>query len=275
MAKRRTRSVLHNRGLVTAVAFSPDGLTLAAAGHSQFVTTWDVSSGLKIRELDAHLEAAHVTGYYDGVNCLAFSLDGRFLAWAVGTGGGAPTRLFDLLAGRELPGGPVFDSSVISLAFSPDRRMLAAGDFHGNVKLWETPSGRLVSTFRGYSGNFSSLAFSADGRTLACSGSIPRIGITLFDVTGGREPTLLGGYQQASGCMAYSSAGDSLARGHADGIVKLWDAATGRTRASLKAHSSWVSSVAFSPNGKALATTGWDGAVKLWDVAALAVGQVE
>ena len=56
---------------VDAVAFSPDGKTLATGGWDDLVRLWDVASG--------HLRAT-LNGPPNWVRCLAFSPDGKFLA---------------------------------------------------------------------------------------------------------------------------------------------------------------------------------------------------
>jgi WD40 repeat protein len=100
---------------VFAVAFSPDGATLAAACSDGVIRLWDVASGRLCLTFSGHA---------GNVLRVAFAPDGRTLAslgddhalklWHLGTG----QQLFTLdTHGQELHG----------LAFSRDGRMLVAG----------------------------------------------------------------------------------------------------------------------------------------------------
>src|SRR5207248_10191906 len=66
---------------------------------------------------------------------------------------------------------------VLSVAFSPDGRIIASGsgawerpDLPGELLLWDARSGRRIATLRGHRGDINSLAFSPAGGLLA-SGS--------------------------------------------------------------------------------------------------------
>ncbi|KAL2817161.1 hypothetical protein BJX63DRAFT_419722 [Aspergillus granulosus] len=58
-------------------------------------------------------------------------------------------------------------SSVLSVAFSPDSRLLASGSSDNTIKLWDPASGALKYTLEGHSNWVQSVAFSPDGRLLA------------------------------------------------------------------------------------------------------------
>jgi WD40 repeat protein len=68
----RTRLTGHSDG-VNAVAFSPDGLTLATAGMERGIKLWDLVTGKEMSTLDSGV------GF---VKSLAFSRDGAWLACA-------------------------------------------------------------------------------------------------------------------------------------------------------------------------------------------------
>jgi WD40 repeat protein len=175
---------------------------------------------------------------------------------------------------------------VLTIAFSPDGKTLAAGSFNdnnNNIKLWDVPSGKELRTLKGHPGFVESVAFSPDGKTLA-SGSADHT-IKLWDVTSGQElhtlataaqpflqslpiPFLwLGGHSDTVKSVTFSPDGKTLASGSLDKTIKLWDVASGKELCTLSGNSEPVFSVAFSPDGKTLYSDSKDNTIKIWDIA--------
>ena len=128
-----------------------------------------------------------------------------------------------------------------------------------------------IPTFlRGHKSYVSSVAFSADGKTLA-SGSGDTT-IILWDVTNQKSPTqlsLLAGHKSWVDSVAFSVDGKTLASGSGDTTIILWDVTNPKSPTQLSVlagHRGSVYSVAFSADGKTLASGSSDGAIILWDV---------
>jgi hypothetical protein len=120
---------------------------------------------------------------------LAFSPDGRVLAFAAGDWNTVLVRLWDTASGKELCRYAGHRESVGALMFCPDGKLVASGSaFHfqkdHSVHVWEAATGRLIRCFDGHRSGVGGVAFSPDGLTAAGDGWDSTI--LLWDITGRR-----------------------------------------------------------------------------------------
>jgi WD40 repeat protein len=107
---------------VNAVAFSPDDKMIVSGGQDQTVRLWSRATGKEIAVLKDHTEPVQSVGCSpDGKLLLTASLDGSVKLRDPATGKPVTT----LKAGQ-----------INSVVFSKDGRLIAAGDFEGDITLW-------------------------------------------------------------------------------------------------------------------------------------------
>ncbi|WP_152592086.1 NB-ARC domain-containing protein [Nostoc sphaeroides] len=152
---------------------------------------------------------------------------------------------------------------VLSVAFSPDGKLLAFGDTSGEIHLRQV-DGRQVFVCKGHSSWVISLAFSPDGKIFASSSS--DYTLKLWDVDTGQCLRTLQGHENEVWSVAFSLDSSTLASGSDDQTIKLWSVSTGECLKTFLGHTSWVHSVAFSPNGLMLVSGSDDQTIKLWSI---------
>ena len=153
---------------------------------------------------------------------------------------------------------------IFSVAFSPDGKLLAAGDTNCEIHLWQIPDYLPFLILKGHTDWVRSIAFSPDGSTLA-SGGVDR-SVRLWDLRTGQCYKILQGHDRQIWSITFSQDGSTFASCSSDCTIKLWDAITGQCWQTLQGHSYAVMSIAFSPDGCTLVSGSPDGSLKLWNV---------
>ncbi|XGV95174.1 MAG: NB-ARC domain-containing protein [Leptolyngbya sp. BL-A-14] len=281
---------------VFSLAFDPTGTYLASGNEDPQVRIWNVATGAL---------TAVLTDHKDEVHSVAFSPDGRFLAsgsydrtiklWDVsglqGIGDGGQ-EIGEEAGGRRQKG-EAEGAGEAGEAGEADERLesltqnsLAKRRNHEvapselvlltTIPIPYTPSPTphplhpipLTLTLTGHADWVWSIAFSADGKTLASSSSDRTI--KLWDMATQTCIKTLKGHAEAVRSIAFAaSTGDRtsgvcLVSGSDDRTVRLWNE-SGDCLRVLQGHTSWISAVAVSPDGCLLASGSEDQSVRLWD----------
>jgi WD40 repeat protein len=144
---------LRNSGVVSTLAFAPDGRRLAVGTKSPGrVSVWDLDTGRGIQTL---------RGLTTQAGSMCFSADGRLLAALAHTW---QVAIWDVNRGqlRFLLTAPRGDTEDATLVFSPDGGRLAcsAGE---DVKLWDVGTGQELGTWRVPKGSKDALTFHPSG----------------------------------------------------------------------------------------------------------------
>jgi WD40 repeat protein len=250
------------------IAFSPDGRTLAISGVQDNVTLWNVARRAQVGTL-ALPATAGLPAQAIGSIGLTFSPDGRLLA----TDGGPDTTLpagpilasvWDLQRHRiisRVQGSQTNFRAVLSLAFSPDGRMVAAGTHSATIILHSLATGKEMAVLQA-DGDVNALVFSKDGHSLISGDGGGHV-ITWNVAQRVRQATLTG-HTAAVGTLALSPDGRTVASGGGDGKVVLWDF-NGNNHLALASLPQAAGPAVFSPDGHLLAAAGTSGSA-IWDL---------
>jgi WD40 repeat protein len=241
----------HNH-LVSAIAFSPDGMMMVTAGCDSTVRLWVVATGKEIRK-PRGLQAA--------VSSLAVSPDGKCVA----TAGWQPhVLLWNADTGAERQRLAGHRQWVNAIGFCADAKNVASAGEDGLLIRWDVVSGKELSRQSGVWDGYHR-AFSPDGNTLASAHTVSRQ-VRLRAVPTGKLTRWFWG---ALGPITFAGDGKTLAGadvGNEGWMVAVWDVSSGKElhRFSLETEAVWA--LALSPDGAILAT-GEEPFIRLFRVA--------
>jgi WD40 repeat protein len=290
----RDINLYNHSELVTEVAISTDGNTIASGSWDGYVTFWDP----KTRE---HIASAQKAGLIaqiifhptEKIIVTRPLFDNSVMVWNSKDG-----SLLHTLAGH--------DGSIKDMAFNSNGDYLATASHDKVIKLWDIKSGSLVSTFNGHSGYVNAVRF-IQGGDILISGSADKT-LRLWDVKQNKQIAVftelnepvefieishdesllsavavngkiglwdlekneylfeLDGHSKSVRDVLFCPADTLLATCSEDKTIKLWNTANGKLVYNLKGHKDFVKDITFSPDGKILASGSYDKTIILWRV---------
>lgn len=163
-------------------------------------------------------------------------------------------------AGREVPG-------------NIPEQQLVTGSGSGEIKLWNSTSGELMTTIADHSGRIMSLAASPDGTTFASGSSNGSIKVWPVEAiaeqqsqTNLRGEVLTDIGAQIDALAFHPIDSKLLASGDHDGTIQVWDLTRNEPTLTLTSDSDRIASIAISPNGRYLASGSYDNIIRIWDL---------
>jgi WD40 repeat protein len=269
---------------VNALAFSPDGKSLAVSRGERVVELWDAETGKQTARIGetAPRRAGSVMVFVAGMDrgpgsALAFSPDGK---WLVASFGSTTVRQLDVATGREVAApGRGHRAAVSLLGVAGDGTTLATFGRGDPMRFWDLATGRELGQVA-IPENASCAAASADGRRLAIAAGDS---VRVYDAAG-KELRKLDAGQAGIGALALSPDGKVLAvRSTMPPDVHLWDTTTGKALLTLGANAGatskgdlatvtvteasgvLTSELAFSPDGRHVLGAGSRRQLARWD----------
>jgi WD40 repeat protein len=299
--ERLKHTLAGHSGPVRAVEFSPDGQALVSVDRDGTLILWNALTGEIKRSIKSDREI-----FRD----VAFSPDGQTVISGsqIREGPDQPSKmgvvtLWDAQTGeirRKFNSGPSLgmlpkSGGVLSVAYSPDGKILAAGTQNATIKIWDAQTGKELRVLGGQDDPVESIAFSPDGLTLA-SGS--RNGaLILWDTKSWKAKQKIKLNNALVRSVAFSPDSKTLAGSISltvkntspalvtidsppnngvnmigvsgyevraiGGAVKLWDIETGKMALELANSQNIIPTVAFSPDGQTVANAVHDKTVRL------------
>jgi serine/threonine protein kinase len=152
---------------------------------------------------------------------------------------------------------------VQTVQFSPDGQILASGGADHRIRLWNTSTSKIITTFSEHQQPVMAIQFMPNGKILVSAG-VDRT-IRFWDVEQKKLLKTIAAHDQAINALAISPDGQLIVSGSSDLTVQIRQLGT-QTPQILTGHQAEILAVAISPDGKTIASGSTDGMVYLWDV---------
>lgn len=249
---------------VKSVAFV--GSTIATAGDDGTIRLWSGLNGKPLEELVGHKAPVGLLAAGPNHLLVGASDDKAVIAWdanpawkLIATLGPPAENVLDLAKSQ-------FISRVLSLAFSPDGKLLATGggdpSRSGELILWNVETKAVVRNLvDAHSDTVFSIEFSRDGKHLV-SGAADKF-VKQFEVETGKLVRSYEGHTHHVLGVSWKGDGSRIASAGADNAIKIWNVETGEQHRTIQNYSKQVTSIHFIGATDNIVSSGGDKTVKM------------
>ena len=209
----------------TALAFSPDGTTLAIgsglASRSGQLAIVNVADGKPVKSMP-ELHSDTILG-------VAYSPDGRWLASC------GADKMTKLLNAQTFEPSKLFEGHthhVLALAWQEDANRLATASADMTVKIWDIEKGESVKTIAGFGTEVTSIAFL--GSTANTVSATMNKLVRMHDSNSGNQSKQFGPVPDSLYCVVASPNGKFCIATGQEGIARVWQIEDGKLVAEWK-----------------------------------------
>jgi WD40 repeat protein len=237
---------------VTAVAFSPDGRTVASGHDDGHVRFWDAATQKPVGRIKAHPKPVSVVAFSPAKDLVATAGEDRVV------------RVWDAITHKPVAELKSHTDRIPSLAWSPDGSLLISAGWDTSARVWRLPEAEPRVLLNSHADQVHTLAYSPDGKFLACADS--DFDITLWsDAEGAKVGQVLRGHSDEIRCLAFSPDGSKLASAGTDRVVHVWDVRDGKLVAGPNPRGKHA--IAYIPGESPRLASSAGPEVRVWDVA--------
>lgn len=290
--------------VITALRFSPDGLTIAVSGNREIL----------LHKADGSQLLHRLPGRAERILSVSFSADGKLLI----AGGGTPAQfgevqVWDVPTAKLLRSARLTNDTVFGASLAPDSSKIAVGCVDNTVHVFETATGKELYKIGNHENWVLATVFGVDSKRFVSASSdraaklidansgafLENVNLLRGELTAiARHPkkdiVILGGVERypyiylmdrprnmkiaddttlvrklerqdgSINALDWSPDATRVAVASQSAAVNLYDPETGEKKASCTGHSAGIYSVAFSPDSTKLATGGFDGKVRVY-----------
>ena len=246
VAGNQLRQLTTQSGIMTALDFSPDNATVAAAnatGSIVFRKTADAADQLSVAGHDGPISAIDFRA--DGQSIASAGTDGTIRVWSL------PQPALPL-AGHTLP--------IQAAAATADGKLIATASADQLIRLWTPAGGASSATLTGHAQPVHSIAFRPDGAEAVSGDSLGFV--RFWDIAKAAAGIIAGAHDGPVRTLAWHPTAPQLLTGSDDGTIKLWKLPL-VPPTLLAGHTEAVQAVLVSSDGKRIVTGGADGQVRV------------